>query len=428
MSKIILFQGGIETLAFFSKEIGKTLEKLGHSVFYYDLDMMNVNELKSFISGKELYASKVFRNEEMFQSYQDEKKEDASIWVISFNFNGIRGEEELYEEDGGLLWKKYQIPVVNIMVDHPFYYAESLEKMRKELGNELYHQICIDRDHKKYMEHFYPKIKKIAFMPLAGTKIIADLEKEREYDVVMTGNYTPPKDFDKYIERIDEEYEGFYRSIIQYLINHPMESIEKVMEKFLLQEIPELTDEEMVKCMENMIFIDLYVRFYYRGEVVKKLVQNGIKVHVFGAGWDLLELTERSNLILEGPTDSMGCLKAMTKAKIALNVMPWFKDGAHDRIFNGMLNGAVVATDESRYLKEELQEAQIFFYSLLELEQLPERVKELLVDENKRKGIQKEGAKYAEKKHTWKERARFLSEYMEKYDEKWKGEKRVKAN
>lgn len=39
-----------------------------------------------------------------------------------------------------------------------------------------------------------------------------------------------------------------------------------------------------------MIFIDIYVRNYWRREAVKVLVDAGIQVDVFGKGWDELHL------------------------------------------------------------------------------------------------------------------------------------------
>lgn len=384
-----MFKKGIETLEFFSAEMGKSFEKMGLQVFYYDLDEGE----KSFLKLKRF-------------------TEKGGCFAIGFNFNGIRGEEELYDEKGDLFWKVKEIPFVNIMVDHPFYYAESLEKVRAELGWNLYYQISIDLDHEKYMRRFYPEISKICFMPLAGTGLEYPFSKKREYDVVMTGNYVPPESFSKYIERINDEYTLFYREIIKYLIDHPKTTMESAFEKFLLREIPELTDVELVKCMENMIFIDLYVRFYYRGEVVKRLVENGISVHVYGSGWDSLDVKDKKLLHIEGATDSKGCLIALSKAKIALNVMPWFKEGTHDRVFNGMLNGALVLTDESGYLCRELSKGEVVFYSLENLEELPQKAKGLLGNIEERSCMREHAYHFAKKNHTWGNRAEFIYKWL----------------
>ena len=38
-------------------------------------------------------------------------------------------------------------------------------------------------------------------------------------------------------------------------------------------------------CFAGMLFLDMYNRTYFRGETVRTLVDNGVRVHVFGKGW-----------------------------------------------------------------------------------------------------------------------------------------------
>ncbi len=45
--------------------------------------------------------------------------------------------------------------------------------------------------------------------------------------------------------------------------------------------------------MHKMIFIDLFVRNYFRGEVVKTLVEAGLSVDVIGKGWEQLAQQQR---------------------------------------------------------------------------------------------------------------------------------------
>ena len=78
---------------------------------------------------------------------------------------------------------------------------------------------------------------------------------------------------------------------------------------------------------------------------------------------------------------SYGCLEALADSRLSLNVMPWFKDGAHDRIFNSMCNGAVCITDHSKYLDEILTpDENIIFYDLKQLDKLPEIFENALND------------------------------------------------
>ena len=89
--------------------------------------------------------------------------------------------------------------------------------------------------------------------------------------------------------------------------------------------------------------------------------------------------------------------------------MPWFKDGAHDRIFNSMLNGAVCLSDGSRYLDEILHDGKDYrLYDLAHLEKLPDMVHDILSNRVKWEQMQKNAYTLASKKHTWADRARSI--------------------
>jgi glycosyltransferase involved in cell wall biosynthesis len=175
------------------------------------------------------------------------------------------------------------------------------------------------------------------------------------------------------------------------------------------------SDSDLKMCMENMIFIDLYVRFYFRGLVIKTLAENGIPVHVYGSGWNLLECKNPENIIVGGPQNSMGCLQAIADSKISLNVMPWFKDGVHDRVFNSMLNGALCLSDTSLWMKDNLVDGkEIVYYSLSEINKLPQIVNSLLSNTEKMQKIIQQGYTKANNLHTWASRAKALSEIIQK--------------
>lgn len=387
MNKIILFKGEIETLEYFSLELAKAFREYGISVFIFDF----------------------LEEEESFTGLTEFCKDDSPI-MITFNFTGIRGDEIFYDMDGQLFWNTHKIPCINIVVDHPFYYDKLLK-----IIPDYYWQISIDRQHEAYIKRFYPEIKLLPFLPLGGTAIPeGSLSiKKRSTNVVFTGNYTPPETFNVHIERLGDEYTAFYHSIINDLIANPSLSMEEAMETHLVKEMGTLSNENLRTVMANMIFIDLYVRFYYRGLVVKTLAEHGIKVQLYGSGWEKLTCKCPENLLLGGPLNSHECLQAISQSKISLNVMPWFKDGAHDRIFNSQLNGAVCLTDDSIYLREQLTDGKnCVFYSLEDIEDLPDKVLALLDSPESLSYIAKNGYETALASHTWKTRAKMLLSYI----------------
>lgn len=387
MIKLILFIGGIETQEYFSLQMEKAFKEMGHETFLFDLR----EEGESF----PLLCHFI---------------EKGNTCMVTFNFHGLNHEECFYQNNR-IFWEEWEVPCFNIVLDHPFYYHKYLNEVPP-----LYIHISIDCGHERYMKYFYPNIKLGPFLPLAGTEIANKPFEERSKNLVITGNYTPPKNFEHYITRLDDEYTKFYWGIINDLIAHPDLDMDQTFVKHLTREIPDIDNNDLKKCMENMIFIDLYVRFYFRGLVVRTLVDNGIPITAYGGGWELLECRGKKNLLIGGGQDSYGCLEAIADSKISLNVMPWFKDGAHDRVFNSMLNGALSLSDDSIWMKENLiADKEIVYYSLSEIDKVPSIVDNLLSHPQKIMELARNGYQKAKKFHSWESRAKALSEYICKY-------------
>ena len=144
------------------------------------------------------------------------------------------------------------------------------------------------------------------------------------------------------------------------------------------------------------------------------MVDAGITVDVFGKGWEELECEHPENLHIHPQTTSLACLQHLQHAKVSLNVMPWFKDGAHDRVFNSILNGAVCVSDQSKYLCEELEEGEgVCYYDLENIVELPHIVQDLLQSENKMQDIVSKGVEKVRENHTWDARAKQIINWIE---------------
>lgn len=401
IKRIVMMEGGVETLSYFSHQMAGEFQKLGYAVFFYDLkqEESSAGKLRKFIRPRETV-------------------------LVTFNFQGLEKEAGVYREGIGYLWDTYHIPCYNIAADHPYFYDDRLKDLP-----EKYRHISIDRRQKAYFEEFYPEYVSRGFLPLAGTglrqgedeaktgKAGAQGDAEQAapcYDVILTGNYTKLSFFEPYINWINEEYAAFYRGIIDDLLEHPACTVEEVALAHCEREMGKEPNDQLRIALHKMIFIDLYVRNYWRGKAVRTLVNAGIPVHVVGKGWEELEDVRHPECLkLHPQTDSVTCLGMLADAKVSLNVMPWFKDGAHDRVFNSILNGAVCATDPSRYLEEELHEGDgVCYVALQDMDALPGKVKDLLQNDSGRNEIVRRGRAIVEQKHTWAERAKTLAAWI----------------
>lgn len=413
IKRIVMMEGGVETLSYFSHQMAGEFQKLGYAVFFYDLkqEESSAGKLRKFIRPRETV-------------------------LVTFNFQGLEKEAGVYREGIGYLWDTYHTPCYNIAADHPYFYDDRLKDLP-----EKYRHISIDRRQKAYFEEFYPEYVSRGFLPLAGTGLRQGEDEAKTgkagaqgtaveteeagaqgdaeqaapcYDVILTGNYTKLSFFEPYINWINEEYAAFYRGIIDDLLEHPACTVEEVALAHCEREMGKESNDQLRIALHKMIFIDLYVRNYWRGKAVRTLVNAGIPVHVVGKGWEELEDVRHPECLkLHPQTDSVTCLEMLADAKVSLNVMPWFKDGAHDRVFNSILNGAVCVTDPSCYLEEELHEGEgVCYVALQDMDALPEKVKDLLQNDSGRNEIVRRGRAIVEQKHTWAERAKTLAEWI----------------
>ena len=385
--KIILFKNTVESQEFFSFELAKEFRRLGHDVFFYDC----ADQLGSFMRLSDFV-------------------ELGNTVGFAFNFNGMINDDYLCNDREPVFWDRTGIPYVNMVVDHPFYYHDEFVHVPKNYTN-----ICIDMNHKLYYDRFFPGLGESLYMPLAGTRLDDGLPllpvNERKHDIIFTGNYIQPEHFEKYLKGCDSSIVDFYHELRQHLYDCPDDLLEVYAEKRIREEFGEkVTDDYLRECFRNMIFLDLQARHYYRGRAVAAIADAGFRIEVYGAGYDTLECAHPENLSIHGNVNSLRCLEAIAQAKVSLNVMPWFKDGAHDRVFNTMLNGAVSLSDHSRFLDENFTDNKdISFYSLSDIGSLPEKYSGIINDRDLLEYITGNAFRKAAESHTWAARAKELT-------------------
>jgi glycosyltransferase involved in cell wall biosynthesis len=299
---------------------------------------------------------------------------------------------------------------VHYFCDHPLHLYSRFEKL-----NENSVILNVDRKHTEYLRKYYPKFSQVEFMPLSGVGADRLLSfEERDIEVLFTGSYWVPKEPAHY--SADMEFADAVRWKVQEsLLQDPYFTIEEALEAVLAEYQITVSKEDFVQILSELSEIESYVRQVNRDKIIRTLLKAGVEVSVFGDGWENLSCEGIEHLhILDGGTEA--ARRALGRTKIALNIMPGFKAGFQERIAAAMQSGAVVVTDTSDYLKEEFTDGQeLVFYQLERLEELPDKIKALLEDEARGKRIAQCGKEVAEKKHTWKQRVRFMAEQIEKY-------------
>ncbi len=376
---LIFFVGAYNTLDLFSNELEREFQSFGYETMQYDISHPeeSLKRLSSFLQ-KPVTA------------------------VITFNNLGCN----MQLVPGYNVWDQFGIFCINILVDHPSFYKPGLDAAPR-----LSAVLCIDQNHMRYMQRFYPSIPITGFLPHGGSDRSPAGPKpirERTVDVLYAGglsknflnNIMP--DFSKYK---DFDAKSIADAAYGLLIAHPEKTGEAAIEEVLAANGICLPDEQLCGLISDLRYVEGLAVSYYREAAVRTLVEHGIHVALYGNGWENCEWIDSPFVTCHQQVPMEEILDIMQDSKIVLNTMTWFKAGAHERIFDGMLAGAVVVTDSSQYLKEEFSNDEFVMFELTEIDCLAQTVTGLLQHPDQMQAIADRGLSAAKERHTWGHRA-----------------------
>lgn len=160
-------------------------------------------------------------------------------------------------------------------------------------------------------------------------------------------------------------------------------------------------------------YLDNYTRGRDRVELIRAV--KDVPVHVYGSlsednavgilGWTPY-LASCKNVTVHPAVPFGEGLNILRKSKIALNSMPFFKNGSHERVLTALACGALPITTDTRYFRGCFKDnEEIVFYQPAKREAVNDVVIELLGDEERRRQMVSDGAKVVENEFTWDRRA-----------------------
>ncbi len=310
------------------------------------------------------------------------------------------------DENGDYCIDKIDGPMWHYILDHPLYHRDALVA---KLSN--FHVLCMDETHAALIKKCLPHVKDAVCLPLASSAATMQIPfKERSIDVLFTGTYTNPDDLlPDILAQPKDKALLFERSI-----NTLLEDDTLTMEEAVLMHAK--TSDPLLLLQQNF-FIDLYMHSILREELLTQIVAGGVRVTLFGGDWEMF--AEKCRQRIPGAEDLIDVrgevpydqlLGIYADSKIALNQLPWFKAGLHDRIPMCMHNGTVCLSDSTPYLRERFTDGDtIAYYELSDMSQAPAKLKHLLSNLDEAEAIAKRGKALAAESLTW---AHWVKEFM----------------
>ncbi len=383
--RIVLFYSQTESFNFFTDRLTEGFRARGHETFVLDLRRLQSEGLRSYAGFVEFVSKKV----------------DA---VVCFDGLGTR-EDALIE-----LWDAHKAVAVDILMDHPLRFHPTFERHPRR-----YLLFCCDRNHVNYVrEYFGNKVPYVLFMPHVGmvpkeTDPVIPYGK-RKHEILFSGTYYRPESMLAEAEKQlhfsfgDKTSVGEFYGLMYENLKADCGLTTEAAVLYTVRSLGwELSVDAVKTLMNGSVYVDWAIRMYQRERVVKTLAEAGIQLSLLGRGWENHPSIHRRNVRrLDDRIPYAETLPVMADAKVNLNVMPWFKDGTHDRIFNTLLQHSVPLTDPSRWIEENFVDGQdIALYDLERLEELPAIAERLLTDTALAEGIIRNGYEKAAGNLTW---------------------------
>jgi glycosyltransferase involved in cell wall biosynthesis len=358
---------------YFADSIAEALIKLGHEVEIFRGSSDSLDGLEGFVG----------------QSYT--ACLDFNSYLPKVNF-----------DNNSLYLDRIDAPFYDFILDHPLYHHDVLKQNLKN-----FHVLCLDEEHKKYIQTYYPHIKSVHVLPVTGEEAVPSGSfLERNIDLLFTGTYTNPKDIQKVINNMPKPIKGDIKKLIELMLTHRELTQDGAMH-ILLKDSDTLAADKFHIFMHSYFLADTYVRAYMREHLVETILKADIPLTICGSKWGEFTGKKKELLHICPSIPFQDTFSLMSQSKIVLNIMPLFKKGSHDRVFSAMLNHCISLTDSSSYLEEVfIPDKNIVFYDLNNFELLPEIITDLLNQPGKMHRIAEAGYEAAKKNHTWEARAK----------------------
>ncbi len=339
--------------------------------------------------------------------------EDPNCFDMSVGFNSLGLEWKIAgNTDMVHLYDALVFPHVSIMLDEPFNHYVS----GYDLPCRNHIVTYLDRSDLKALDILYPdkKMKKL-FMSLGGTlneNFSETLSAPKEYDIVVSaGNWVAGTALPQWRqEGVKKSIAAVLDDVANVLMNYPVSVLPAFQEVLYARG---MYDKEYLELFSPYFWPVLqYIKPWRRHRMVQCLVEAGFRVHIFGGGWEQVPFHDA--LIDHGAVPYREMLDVISKTKVLVQDEAVFNDGAHDRVFTGMLNGAVVVSEYSSYLDELFEDGRdLFMFDWQHTKEQMEIIHQLISDEQYRKEIAGNAYKKVAKSQTWENRAERIIEVVD---------------
>lgn len=335
--------------------------------------------------------------EKMFQILEmQDRYINESTAVITFNNFGVG-----LNTQEGYYWEQKKVKIYNIYMDHPINYLDSIEGAFKNLRFLL-----VDLYHCEFLKDNFPAVaEQVFFLPHGGRDLGFYGNKTRDIEVLYTGSCQAQGSLYPAIDFLDGKEAEMYEFCYQVFRNQLYFQVDNVVDAYILQSGLQLSPQQRMHVISMVsMTVERQMMHDLKYMLVSAVAEAGIRIQIHGNGWEELQQRFPKQVTIGPILTSEKCIQQIGRAKIALNMQPFFTYGGHDRVFNSMLNGAVCVSNQSKYLEARFEHNKnILFADFANLNKTVEEIKQVLEDSDLFEQM-RASAYEAVQRDTWKHR------------------------
>lgn len=368
VSPVLIYKGSDicnNMLNIFAEQFGSALEQKGIRVEYFDEQKEPLENLTRYIGR---YFKAVF-----------------GVQTYLFQVKMADGVTYLHEKIKG--------PKLHLILDHPIWMKQQLEHEYPD-----FFVLSHDRNYVKFIQKYYKK--KAVHFPIPGMENDST-EHKKIYDLTFVGSMGDYRQQMHHIREMQRQDQFLANRFLLIMRKNKDLSAEIAFEKAFALYRDRYAGEEPVEVFYRMRRVIYLVMDYYRYQILKTILDYGIKLDVFGDFWKSSVFADYPNLICHSGVTVEESLEVYARSKVSLNIMSWHKDGFTERVANIMLAHTVLLTDKTTYLEENyVNGKELVMFSLDEIEKLSELIKRVS-GQGQLEQIAEAGYQKTLKRHTW---------------------------
>ncbi len=300
------------------------------------------------------------------------------------------------------------------IIDHPVFH---LERIRDYPGKLVAGYVDIIQ---KADQAILGLTRPSVFLPHAGPEPKGDIPPmaDRDLDILYCGNISPlliNEVFGERLRGMPKAIQPLVRESIDRVLAGDLPPFQAIVEAAGEHSIDLISDFAAAELEDACSMVEDFITAVYRVEVLKSL--SGLNLQVVGQIPRNLDKAavfgEAASFTIHNyiPFDKMSAMLGRTK--LLLNMNPVLAGGSHERIWEGMANGCVIATNESIFMRECFEDGPEILIAGRDKEAFAEKITTVIGNDDALAAMATAAMEKYARDHTWTVRARGIIAAME---------------